>query len=185
MGKFDRNNRPGGRGGFGNKRPDRAQMYKATCGNCGKSCEVPFRPTGDRPVLCSDCFSKSRNDRGGRDSGRGRSFDRDRKTMYSAVCSNCGDKCEVPFKPTGDKPIYCNKCFDQAGGSGRHKGEGKPSQPQTDQFAALNAKLDQILAVLSAQPAAKPKVVKKPAAKKVAKKVVKKTVKKKTATKKK
>lgn len=33
-------------------------MYKATCSNCGKECEVPFRPTSGKPVYCRDCFKK-------------------------------------------------------------------------------------------------------------------------------
>lgn len=51
-----RNNRGGGfnRG----PRPPR-EMYPATCANCGAETEVPFRPSGDRPVYCFDCFSKN------------------------------------------------------------------------------------------------------------------------------
>jgi CxxC-x17-CxxC domain-containing protein len=33
-------------------------MYAATCANCGRTTEVPFRPTGERPVFCRDCFDK-------------------------------------------------------------------------------------------------------------------------------
>jgi len=33
-------------------------MYDAICANCGKPCKVPFKPTEDRPVYCSDCFTK-------------------------------------------------------------------------------------------------------------------------------
>ena len=33
-------------------------LHKAVCADCGKECEVPFRPTGDRPVYCRDCFGK-------------------------------------------------------------------------------------------------------------------------------
>jgi CxxC-x17-CxxC domain-containing protein len=33
-------------------------MFTASCANCGKECKVPFEPRGDRPVYCSDCFSK-------------------------------------------------------------------------------------------------------------------------------
>ncbi len=36
------------------------QMYPVTCSNCGVETEVPFQPRGDRPVYCSDCFSKQR-----------------------------------------------------------------------------------------------------------------------------
>ena len=34
------------------------QMYKATCAECKKECEVPFKPAGDRPVYCRDCYRK-------------------------------------------------------------------------------------------------------------------------------
>jgi len=30
---------------------------------------------------------------------------------FNAVCSECGAKCEVPFKPQVDKPVYCHKCW--------------------------------------------------------------------------
>jgi CxxC-x17-CxxC domain-containing protein len=32
-------------------------MYKAVCADCRKNCEVPFRPSNDRPVYCKDCFT--------------------------------------------------------------------------------------------------------------------------------
>lgn len=50
----------GGRGGFGG----RPEMHDATCGKCNKSCQVPFRPSGDRPVLCSDCFRQQGSSQG-------------------------------------------------------------------------------------------------------------------------
>lgn len=31
-----------------------------TCGQCGKEDTVPFVPSAGRPVLCRDCFAKSR-----------------------------------------------------------------------------------------------------------------------------
>lgn len=33
-------------------------LHKAICADCNKECEVPFRPSNDRPVYCKDCFSK-------------------------------------------------------------------------------------------------------------------------------
>ena len=42
-------------GGFGG---GQREMHKATCADCKKECEVPFKPSGDRPVYCRDCFSK-------------------------------------------------------------------------------------------------------------------------------
>lgn len=79
MGSFDRGNRGGGRsfggggGGFGGPRRDFGPrndrpLFKATCSNCGRDCEVPFRPTNGKPVYCSDCFEKL--GRGNQEGGR-------------------------------------------------------------------------------------------------------------------
>lgn len=58
--------RDGSRGGFGGER-DRGPvtMHQATCGQCGKPCEVPFRPTGERPVYCNTCFQGRKENKGG------------------------------------------------------------------------------------------------------------------------
>jgi CxxC-x17-CxxC domain-containing protein len=40
-------------------RPQR-QSFEITCAECGKTDTVPFKPRGDRPVLCRDCFRKQR-----------------------------------------------------------------------------------------------------------------------------
>ncbi len=37
---------------------------KVTCSDCQKECEVPFKPSGDRPVYCKECFSKRKDNRG-------------------------------------------------------------------------------------------------------------------------
>ncbi len=50
-----------GGGGFGS---GPREMHKATCADCKKECEVPFKPREDRPVYCKECFSKRK------DSGR-------------------------------------------------------------------------------------------------------------------
>src|SRR3989344_8385230 len=65
---FNRGGRPGGRpGGFGGRGGDRGDrpttMHQATCSTCNKDCQVPFRPTGDKPVYCRDCFNKQGGDR--------------------------------------------------------------------------------------------------------------------------
>jgi CxxC-x17-CxxC domain-containing protein len=33
-------------------------LHKAICADCKKGCEVPFKPSGERPVYCKECFSK-------------------------------------------------------------------------------------------------------------------------------
>ena len=189
MQNFNRN-RGGDRFGkrkFGGRDRDgeRPEMHHAVCAECGNDCEVPFRPSGDKPVYCSDCFSKQHDERGGsrdfdrrdggrRDGGRrefgGRDGGRDsgRRDMHQATCTACGQTCEVPFRPTGDKAIYCDACFGKIGKGGAKKGEN-----YGEQFNALNAKLDKLIRFLmpkEAAPAKEEKVAEKKPAKKTAEK---------------
>ncbi|NLW16285.1 MAG: zinc-binding protein [Firmicutes bacterium] len=46
----------------GGTRPPR-EMHNAICADCGKETQVPFRPSGDRPVYCRDCFQARRSSR--------------------------------------------------------------------------------------------------------------------------
>lgn len=43
-----------------NRRGDGAerQLYTVNCSNCGVETQVPFKPSGIRPVYCRDCFQK-------------------------------------------------------------------------------------------------------------------------------
>ena len=36
------------------------EMFTVTCAECGQEAQVPFKPTDDRPVYCSECFAKRR-----------------------------------------------------------------------------------------------------------------------------
>ncbi len=40
------------------------QLYSVKCSNCGKQTEVPFKPSGDRPVYCRDCYMQNKGERG-------------------------------------------------------------------------------------------------------------------------
>lgn len=128
------------------------EMHQAICDNCGKSCEVPFRPTSGKPIFCSNCFEANR----GSDSRRpeGRSFDRsarsDDRQMFDAVCDECGNPCKVPFQPSGGKPVFCSNCFGEKKGAVPGGRDQSASQPQfTEQFQELNNKLDKILMALA------------------------------------
>ena len=48
-------------GGFGGGSMAPRQMYPVTCAQCGSDAEVPFRPRGDRPVYCNDCYRQQRD----------------------------------------------------------------------------------------------------------------------------
>ncbi len=60
--KGERGGGGGGGGGYGQR-----EMHPAVCAECGKDTEVPFLPTGARPVYCSDCFSRQPSGGGGGD----------------------------------------------------------------------------------------------------------------------
>ena len=52
----------GGGGGFGGGRGGGGrgprELFDVTCAECGVDTQVPFKPSGDKPVLCRDCFRK-------------------------------------------------------------------------------------------------------------------------------
>ncbi len=128
------------------------------------------------------------NDRNSGRRGGGRS---ERPTMHRAVCDECGKDCEVPFKPSGDKPIYCSRCFEnvdpkrESRGGGRSRDyRGSSSRdykktettsvdisPLKEELSGINKKLDVLIDILKAkQEEVKPKrVVKKVASKKTKK----------------
>ena len=33
------------------------------------------------------------------------------REMHKATCADCKAECEVPFKPTEGKPVYCRDCW--------------------------------------------------------------------------
>ena len=76
---------------------------------------------GDRGGFQKKSFGGNR----GGGFGGGRGSDRGPVSMHKAVCDECHKNCEVPFRPSGDKPIYCNDCF---GG----KKEGGDRAPRKD-----------------------------------------------------
>lgn len=48
----------GGYGGGYSRGP--REMFDATCSDCGKATQVPFRPTQGKPVYCTECFATRR-----------------------------------------------------------------------------------------------------------------------------
>ncbi len=112
------------------------EFHTTTCSECKKETKVPFKPTGVKPVYCSECYRKHKPEDESRDrrssSGRSRGKpnyrssnrsssrydDRSRnrtdsrtKQLFTATCAECKKETQVPFKPTGVKPVYCRECF--------------------------------------------------------------------------
>lgn len=104
--------------------------------------------------------------------------DREKPEMFQTVCSECGNECEVPFKPNGRKPVFCRSCFkkdefDEGGSDRRDYGRDNYDKPRFEkprfekpaykeqgqsglrpvenykaQFEMLNFKMDMILKAL-------------------------------------
>jgi CxxC-x17-CxxC domain-containing protein len=47
-----------GFGGLGFRDRPMRESFKAVCSECGANCDLPFKPSQDRPVYCRDCFQK-------------------------------------------------------------------------------------------------------------------------------
>ncbi len=82
------------------------QMYEVNekCAECGAAItKLPFQPSGDKPLYCSDCLRAKRQNN--RDRAPRQMFDVDLK------CGECGAAItQLPFQPSGDRPVYCFDC---------------------------------------------------------------------------
>ena len=86
-----------------------------------------------------------------RDSPRssGRDFERRdleksfERRMHTVICAKCGERCEVPFRPRSDKPVYCNNCFRKD-----DHYQSKSSAPSKGELDRINEKLDKIMDAL-------------------------------------
>jgi len=63
----------------------------------------------NEPGRCPQCRAarKQQNNRGGNSGG----FQRQQRQMYPATCAACGQETQVPFQPTGERPVYCRDCY--------------------------------------------------------------------------
>ena len=60
---MDNDRRGGFRGDRGFRPSGPREMHKATCADCKQETEVPFVPSGDRPVYCRECYQKHKPQR--------------------------------------------------------------------------------------------------------------------------
>jgi CxxC-x17-CxxC domain-containing protein len=127
-------NRSGGRPSFQKKewggRDNRETvMHKATCGECNKACEVPFRPTGDKPVLCNECFG------GKKDTGFGAKKSFDNRFEERAPFG--------PKKSSGDREMRPIREF-----KAPNPNAGAFSDEVKKTLSEMNSKLDRLVTTL-------------------------------------
>ncbi len=76
------------------------------CAKCGAHItQLPFQPSGDRPVFCRECNQAHRAEMQGGQAQK-QMFDVD------VTCAGCGKKItQLPFIPKGDGDINCKECY--------------------------------------------------------------------------
>ena len=52
--------------------------------------------------------------------------------MHKAVCDNCRNECEVPFRPTSGKPVFCSNCFEKNRGSDSGRSQSFDERPMSE-----------------------------------------------------
>jgi CxxC-x17-CxxC domain-containing protein len=96
-------------------------MHQAICSNCGKTCEVPFKPNGSKPVFCRECFQSNRT---GSEAVRSENNYQSRRPSYD----------DRKPQQANNSPILIPQ-----------------QPQYKEQFEALNSKLDKILNLLIVQ----------------------------------
>ena len=59
----------------------------------------------NQPQRCRECRQARRAQSGDRLGPR------HNRHSYGAVCAACGIETTVPFRPRGDRPVYCRSCY--------------------------------------------------------------------------
>ncbi len=108
------------------------QERTLTCQDCGQSFSFSAEDQQyhaekgytNEPKRCPDCRASRRNTGGyggggGRGGGGGGGYSRGPREMHDAVCAQCGKETQVPFRPSGDRPVYCSDCFSKQPSSPR------------------------------------------------------------------
>lgn len=83
-----------------------------TCRDCGadfvfSASEQEFyaeKGFTNEPGRCPQCRAARKAQNGG-------GYGRQQREMHDVICAACGKETQVPFRPSGDRPVYCRDCF--------------------------------------------------------------------------
>jgi len=89
------------------------------CKDCGNSFDFTVRDQmfyaekgfENEPQRCRDCRNARKTQRANGTLGSTPSSNGGVREMFEAVCAQCGTTTTVPFKPRGDRPVYCRSCY--------------------------------------------------------------------------
>jgi len=85
-----------------------------TCKDCGSQFAFSAREQQffadkgfqNQPQRCRECRQARRSQNGDQTAARPNA-----RPSYEAVCAACGVETTVPFRPRGDRPVYCRTCY--------------------------------------------------------------------------
>jgi CxxC-x17-CxxC domain-containing protein len=108
------------------------QDLQLTCSDCGREFtfsgedQAFFQERGySAPKRCKTCRQAKKNEQSG---GGGGGYQRSESQGTTVTCSSCGKQTTVPFEPRGDRPVYCQDCYNarkrDSGGGSRGGGGG-------------------------------------------------------------
>jgi CxxC-x17-CxxC domain-containing protein len=107
-----------------------AEDQQLTCSDCGQSFTFSaedqefFRERDySAPKRCKACRQAKKNEQSG-----GGGYQRSSSQGTSVICSGCGQQTTVPFEPRGDRPVYCQTCYQKrrtSTGGGARRGFGR------------------------------------------------------------
>jgi len=108
-----------------------AEDQQLMCSDCGQAFTFTaedqdfFRERGySAPKRCKACRQAKKQDQSG---GGGGGYSRGSSQSTSVICAGCGQQTTVPFEPRGDRPVYCQTCFQSrktSSGGGNRRGGG-------------------------------------------------------------
>ena len=98
------------------------------CSDCGQSFtftaedQAFFQERGySTPKRCKSCRQAKKQEQAG---GGGGGYQRSESRGTAVICAGCGQQTTVPFEPRGDRPVYCQNCFQARKKTGGGDGAG-------------------------------------------------------------
>ena len=76
------------------------------------------------------------------------SRDERKPEMHTVTCGDCGDKCQIPFEPKFNRPVYCSECFQKhkpQESEDRYSRDDRSSRSNQDDFRTSKSKSEKFL----------------------------------------
>jgi len=62
------------------------------------------------------------------------------RNLFKVICAECGNECQVPFKPSSGRPVYCKECFSKRKNSGNFVRENDNFSMHTEDRESFSPK---------------------------------------------